>query len=100
MSFSQNDQSISENVKAKLVLKKAYNKVGKEMKGEGDFYLKIGREEIFVKLSSSMVTRDELSPLLDKKSKFKIIRSEGLWDTDNPEVQSRIGPYVSIVELL
>ena len=89
-----------EIVQAKLIRKKAYNKAGKEMPYPGDFYLVLNGEEVFVKLMSSKVTSEDLEPLLDKKSTFKIVQEDGLWDTDNPEVQSRIGKYVRILEII
>jgi hypothetical protein len=94
------EEIMEETVEAVLIRKKAYNKAGKEMPYAGDFYLILNNEEVFVRILSSEVTSVDLEPLLDKKSKFLIRRSEGLWDTSNPEVQSRIGPYVSIIRIL
>jgi hypothetical protein len=90
----------SKVVEAKLIRKKAYNKVGKEMPYPGDFYLVSGGKEVFVKLMDSKVTSEKLETLLNKKSKFRIIEQNGLWDTDDPKVQSRIGDYVSIIEII
>lgn len=87
-------------IEAKLIRKKAYNKAGREMPYAGDFYLVYEGKEVFVKLMDSEVTSEDLEPLLDKKSKFEIIESDGLWDTDNPEVQSRVGPYLEIIKIL
>lgn len=87
-------------VKAKLILKKAYNKIGKEMPYEGDFYLVYDGQERFVKMMESDVTKADLDPLLNKTCKFEIIEEDGLWDTDNPEVQSRVGPYVRILKII
>ena len=94
------DQPESEIVTGKLIRKKAYNKAGREMPGDGDFFLEIKGKEIFVKMMASEVTSDELKPLLNQKAKYRIIRSEGLWDTDDPRVQSRVGPYVAIIEIV
>lgn len=94
------DDTQSEIVTAKLIRKKAFNKAGREMPYPGDFFLVINGKELFVKLMDSKVSSEDLEPLLDQKSKFRIVRSEGLWDTDDPNVQSRIGPYVAIIEIL
>lgn len=94
------DEETSEIVTAKLIRKKAYNKAGREMPYSGDFFLILNGTETFVKLMESKVTSEQLEPLLDQKSKFSIIQREGLWDTDDPNVQSRIGPYVAILEIL
>lgn len=89
----------SQVVEAKLIRKKAYNKAGKEMPYAGDFYLAYGGKEVFVKLMDSEVTSEELEQILDQKAKFEIIERDGLWDTDDPNVQSRIGPYVEIISI-
>ena len=90
----------TEIVTAKLIRKKSFNKAGRELPGAGDFFLVINGKETFVKMMDSKVTTDDLEPLLDKKSKFRIVRGEGLWDTDDPNVQSRIGPYIAIIEVI
>ena len=87
----------NKTVKGVLVLRKGYNKVGKELPGEGDFYLKYGKKVIFVKLTPEGLSRDELTPLLDTKLKFVIVEGNGLLDTDDPNQQSRIGDYVIVV---
>ena len=96
---AQEDPPIPEEVQAKLIQKKSFNKAGKELPGAGDYYLVIGSDELFVKLSDSGVTQDELTPMLDQKITYTIIRKDGLWDTDDPNVQSRVGPYVSIMTM-
>jgi hypothetical protein len=90
----------SEIVEAKLIQLKMRNKAGKELPGAGDFYLILNEDEVFIKLMESKVTNNQLTPLINKKSTFRIIHRDGLWDTDDPMVQSRIGPYVVILEIV
>lgn len=95
--FSQ-DQ-VGETIKCTIVQKKAYNKVGKEMPGEGDLYIKYQGKEVFIKLMSSKVTLDELTPHIGEKITLVVQFEEGLWDTDDPNIQSRIGEYAIVLEL-
>ncbi|MBD3637508.1 MAG: hypothetical protein HUJ25_09160 [Crocinitomicaceae bacterium] len=94
-----NTQKESEVVEAKLIQKKSHNKAGKELPGAGDYYLILEGEEVFVKIMESKVTAEELDFFLNKTANFEIVRGEGLWDTDDPNVQSRIGPYVAILSI-
>lgn len=86
-------------VVAKVIEQKFVNKGGKEM-GYSELYLKVKQHTYFIKWSESKVTSSEIEPYVNKKVKLKIKIKEGLWDTDNPEVQSRIGEYAIILKLL
>lgn len=88
----------NKTVKGVLVLKKGYNKVGKVLPGDGDLYLQYNNKEVFVKVTSSGLSRDKLKRLLNKKRQFTIQENNGLLDTDDPNQQSRVGDYVVIIE--
>ena len=93
------DQEPTEIVKGKIIQKKSFNKAGRELPGDGDFFLKYKGEELFVKITEGKVTTEELHQNLNTKRKFEVRFSQGLWDTDDPNVQSRIGKYVVIMEV-
>lgn len=94
------DQADEKTVTGTIVQRKGLNKAGNELPGPGDYYLEFKGESYFVKLSESNITADELSVFVGKKLSYKIQILDGLWDTDNPEVQSRIGEYVRILAVL
>jgi len=96
--FSQKKQKPQE-VKATIKLEQSINKAGNVMPGEGDFYLEYNGDSFFVKLSAGKVTRDQLKTVLNTKTSFEVIFDNGLWDTDDPNVQSRIGDYVRIMNI-
>lgn len=85
-------------VEAKLIEKPFINKVGKEGSSK-DLYLVIKQHTYFIKWSASKVTKAEMMPFLNRKVKVKIDIRNGLWDTDDPNIQSRVGDYVAILKL-
>lgn len=84
----------------KVVNKKAYNKAGKEMPGSGDYFLEYDGNSTFIKLSESKVTAEDLNKILGQQKTFEVVKADGLWDTDDPNVQSRIGEYFMIYKIL
>lgn len=66
-----------------------------------DLYLNTDQGKIFIKISEGRVKRDEILNYLDKEIvvKAKLI-SWGLWDTDDPNVQSRVGDYFIFYEII
>jgi hypothetical protein len=103
--MEENRTETMENVTTKIVEAKVkyvpfVNKAGKEIEGVGDLFLVYDGQEWFIKFSAGNVMREDVEKLIDKTARFSIIEQEGLWDTDNPEVQSRIGKYVAVFEIL
>ncbi|OIQ28478.1 MAG: hypothetical protein BM555_05795 [Crocinitomix sp. MedPE-SWsnd] len=88
-----------QEVKAVIKLDQSINKAGNVMPGEGDYYLIYNEESYFVKLSEGKVSREQLKAVLGTKTTFEVIFDNGLWDTDDPNVQSRIGNYVGIINI-
>jgi hypothetical protein len=66
-----------------------------------DLYFKTDQGKIFIKISEGHVKRDEILKYLDKEIvvKAKLI-SWGLWDSDDPNVQSRVGDYFIFYEII
>ncbi|MEO9532054.1 MAG: hypothetical protein ABJG68_06990 [Crocinitomicaceae bacterium] len=88
-----------EFVNGVIIEKKFINKVGEAL-DFGELYLRSGKHDYFIKLADSSVKKDELMAILGLKKRFKVAFKEGLWDTDSPNVQSRTGEYVVILEIL
>ena len=77
------------------------DKGGREHKDIFDYYLKTDKGEIFIKISEGNVSRDELAKHLNKEIKVKALLIHwGLWDTDDPNVQSRVGDYFIFKEII
>lgn len=85
-------------VEAKLIEKPFINKIGKEGSFK-DLYLVVKQHTYFIKWSASKVTKAEMMRFLNRKVKVKIEIRNGLWDTDDPNIQSRVGDYVVILKL-
>ncbi len=85
-----------------LVAKPFVNKAGKVI-GPDELYLRLSMGDFFIKFSESQVTSEQLQPLVDEVISVKGELRDGTWDIgpdDPPEMQSRIGPYFIITELL
>ncbi len=82
--------------KGKIVKKYFVNKRGDIDKSIYDLFFDTKTAEYFIKLDECSVNKKELEKYLDKNVKIKAIKKEGLWDTDDPNVQSRIGTYLAI----
>lgn len=91
--FSDSNYKI---VDAKVISEQFVNKGGKEIKGVFDCFLEYEGKSMFIKFMDSKVSFEEIEPLIGKTATFKISELEGLWDTNDNNIQSRIGKYVVI----
>ena len=87
-------------MKGKIVIVDFVNKGGQKIPGAFDYFFKINGEKLFIKITEGKVSRDEIAKYLNKEVEIKGFKSGGLWDTDDPNVQSRVGDYVVILEFL
>ena len=88
--------------KGKFEKKKTYKKNGQPIEGGFDYFFKSKGNSYFVKLidAENGISSSDIENNLGPKIKVKGFIAEGLWDTNNPEVQSRIGEYIVITELV
>ena len=83
-----------------MIVKEVFiDKRGREHPDIYDLFLKTDKNKYFIRLMNSKIRRKELMEYLDKKAVFKINVQSGLWDTDDPNVQSRVGDYCEIYEI-
>ncbi len=85
-----------------LVEKEFVNKAGKTT-GLQEFYLRCSIQDYFIKLCESEVQKEDLVPFLNKGIKVRATVIDGEWDIcpdADQELQSRIGKYVVIHEIL
>ncbi len=87
-------------MKGKIVKVDFVNKGGQKIPGAFDYFFKINGEKLFIKITEGNVSGDEIAKFLNKEVEIKGFKSGGLWDTDDPNVQSRVGDYVVILEFL
>lgn len=83
----------------KIIKQNFVNKIGVENPDIYDLYLELNDTLYFIKSTEKSVTTKILENYIDKKTSCKIEKEYGLWDTDNPNVQSRVGNYVIIYEI-
>ncbi len=99
LSFSMNDEKI---YKGKFEKKQSFKKNGQPIEGGADYFFSTKGESYFVKFTDPQngISPDEVESLNGEKVKVKGFLTEGLWDTDDPNVQSRIGTYFVITDII
>ena len=75
------------------------NKKGTPIQGVSDLFFKTSTDKYFIKISESNFSKVELLQYKDVKIKIQGEIEEGLWDTDDPNIQSRIGTYITIQKI-
>ncbi len=76
------------------------NKAGKPIKGVYDYAFKVKGKSYHINLHESSVTEAEMKQLIGEKIKVSASIKDGLWDTDDPNVQSRVGEYIVLHDVL
>lgn len=71
------------------------NKVGEEKPEYAEDYFLCSDGEYFIKKSESHYKKD-VKTLTNFYVKIDASINDGLWDTNDPNVQSRVGPYITI----
>ncbi|MFH2095091.1 MAG: hypothetical protein ABIJ16_05275 [Bacteroidota bacterium] len=84
----------------KIVKIQFVDKGGRPVEGVYDLYIEFDGKQYFIKTSGSKYTFNELLEYEGKEINCKININRGLWDTDDPNVQSRVGNYAVIMEIL
>lgn len=85
-----------DNQEAKIVVEPFVNKAGREYPDLAEYYLEFNEEQYFIKFSESGITPATLKPLVGQSVYFDGELREGMWDSDDPNVQSRIGNYLAV----
>jgi hypothetical protein len=93
-------EAMFKTVEAKVIYEPFVNKAGKLIEGGGDYFLVYDNQNWFIKFSAGKVLREDIAKLKDQNATFSIAEMEGLWDTDDPTIQSRIGKYVAVYEIV
>lgn len=78
------------------------NKVGEAMPEFDETYFLCSKGEYFIKFMDCENTNANAKDFVNKYVKMKVSIEDGLWDTNNPNIQSRVGEYIiydSIIEI-
>ena len=77
------------------------DKACREHKDSFNYFFETEDKQYFIKISEGNVSREELAKYYNKKIKVRaVIILFGLWDTNDPNVQSRVGDYLIFKEIL
>lgn len=97
-----------QELEGKIIKSVQVNKAGRKLKTY-DLFFRTGKEQYYIKSREQTVSRKELESLL-KENKDGSYESgtvrvhgeikNGLWDTDDPKVQSRVGKYILIYKIV
>jgi len=102
----QEDKDLKTEIKGKeytglIVAYPFVNKIGEEMPQYHEHYFLSNIGEYFIKKSESHYQAD-LKEMINCYVRVDASINDGLWDTNDPNVQSRVGPYITIesIELI
>ena len=87
-------------MQGKIIKRDFLSKKGVKVRDTYDLFFETTDTAYFIKMSESKITQSQAVKYLNKpitiKGKFK----DGLWDTSDPKVQSRMGTYLIIQKIL
>jgi len=87
-------------LEGKFLKEQFFNKAGREIPGVFDWFFETIGNKYFVKIRAEDVTTEKLEIYKNELLHVRGLIFEGLWDTDNPDVQSRVGKYIVILQLI
>lgn len=90
----------SYTLKGRFIKEQFVNKAGRKIDGVFDYFFEIQGEKYFIKFTGSFTKVSDIESVLGNNIRADIIFKEGLWDTDDPNVQSRVGKYITITKII
>ncbi len=84
----------------KLVDVPFVNKAGRKIEGASNMFFETEEDRYFIKSYEDKISYSDLRKHIGKPIRIKARKTFGLWDTDDPGVQSRIGEFFKIIEIL
>lgn len=87
---------VYDNKEAKIIAEIFVDKGGREHPEIVEYYLEFGGKQHWIKFADSKVSVEAVKALAGQTIYFDGKLENGLWDTDNPEVQSRIGEFLIV----
>lgn len=91
-------------LKGKIVVKNYINKANRKFDYK-EYYFESEDssktiQNYFIKSFENKITKQALDSINNQPISIKAILKNGLWDTNDPSVQSRFGNYIILVEIL
>lgn len=96
---NENTDVPSMNYSGKIVTKNFINKIGKEDSEHPELYFSMDSSNYFIKFSEGNVLRDEVEKYINQAASIQGEIKNGLWDTNDPNMQSRVGDYIVIYSI-
>ena len=90
----------SYTLKGRFIKEQFVNKAGRKINGVFDYFFEIQGEKYFIKFAGGSVKVSDIESVLGNEIRADVIFKEGLWDTDDPNVQSRVGKYITITKII
>ncbi len=85
----------------KIIKVNFVDKGGREHKDSFNFFLETEDKQYFIKIAEGDVSRKDIAKYFNKEIKLRaVLILYGLWDTKDPKVESRVGEYLIIKEIL
>ncbi|MDD5361084.1 MAG: DUF6265 family protein [Ignavibacteria bacterium] len=86
-------------LEGKFLKENFVTKADRKLNDVFDYFFEIQGIKYFIKFSDSSVKKDEIDRYLNQPVHAAIMFRNGLWDTDDRNVQSRIGNYISVAKV-
>jgi hypothetical protein len=93
------DPTESFTLKGKIIKEQFVNKAGRIIQDIYDYFYVIQGEKYFIKLSDCSVNKETITENIGKEISSTIVFHNGLWDADDNTYQSRVGKYITILNI-
>ena len=89
-----------EDLWGKVVKVPFVNKAGRTIEGMDNWFFEMEERRLFIKFDEGNVSAKELEQYENKRIEIQGYISTGLWDTSDTNIQSRMGDYLVVSEVL
>jgi len=86
-------------LKGKIIKEQFVNKAGRTISNVFDYFYEIQGEKYFIKITSCNVSKEILDKNTGNDIYCTVVFHSGLWDADDNTHQSRMGKYISIINI-
>lgn len=76
------------------------NKAGRTIQGMDNWFFEMEERKLFIKFDEGNVLANDLEEYENKRVEIQGYISTGLWDTSDTNIQSRMGDYLVVLEVL
>lgn len=97
--YNREDTDISYKSKGRIIKLPFENKAGRVIDGVYDYFIVFNGINYFIKTMLPPLNRNGLDKYLDKEVLCNVLLKNGMWDSDDSNVQSRVGKYVILKDI-